>query len=63
MLFNVWGVIWPNQKKILGIVAATDEQKAQGAQDGGHGLARELRVVDPDAHVHGRGNARLAFLG
>jgi uncharacterized membrane protein len=28
MLFNVWGIIWPNQKKILGIVPATDEQKA-----------------------------------
>jgi uncharacterized membrane protein len=27
MLVNVWGVIWPNQKKILGIVPATDEQK------------------------------------
>ncbi|HLA71878.1 MAG TPA: urate hydroxylase PuuD [Steroidobacteraceae bacterium] len=29
MLFNVWGLIWPNQKKILGIVPATDEEKAQ----------------------------------
>ncbi len=29
MLLNVWGVIWPNQKKILGIIAATDEQKAK----------------------------------
>jgi uncharacterized membrane protein len=29
MLFNVWGLIWPNQKKILGIVPATEEQKAQ----------------------------------
>ena len=29
MLFNVWALIWPNQKKILGIVAATDEQKAK----------------------------------
>jgi uncharacterized membrane protein len=28
MLFNVWVFIWPNQKKILGIVTATDEQKA-----------------------------------
>ncbi len=28
MLFNVWGLIWPNQKKILGLVPATDEQKA-----------------------------------
>src|SRR3954463_4604174 len=27
MLFNVWVLIWPNQKKILGIVQATDEQK------------------------------------
>ena len=30
MLFNVWVLIWPNQKKILGIVSATDEQKAKG---------------------------------
>ena len=28
MLLNVWVLIWPNQKKLLGIVAATDEQKA-----------------------------------
>ena len=28
MLFNVWVLIWPNQKKILGIVSATDDQKA-----------------------------------
>src|SRR5882724_7602782 len=27
MLLNVWGIIWPNQKKILGLVPATDEQK------------------------------------
>ncbi len=29
MLFNVWMIIWPNQKKILGIVPATDEEKAK----------------------------------
>jgi uncharacterized membrane protein len=29
MLFNVWVLIWPNQKKILGIVAATDEEKVK----------------------------------
>ena len=28
MLFNVWVLIWPNQKKILGIVDATAEQIA-----------------------------------
>ncbi len=27
MLLNVWGLIWPNQKKILGLKPATDEQK------------------------------------
>lgn len=29
MLLNVWGIIWPNQKKLLGIVPATDEEKAK----------------------------------
>lgn len=29
MLLNVWGIIWPNQKKVLGIVPATDEEKAK----------------------------------
>lgn len=28
MLFNVWVFIWPNQKKILGLLPATDQQKA-----------------------------------
>jgi uncharacterized membrane protein len=32
MLFNVWVLIWPNQKKVLGMVEATDEQKARGAR-------------------------------
>ena len=27
MLFNVWALIWPNQKKILGIVTADDAAK------------------------------------
>jgi uncharacterized membrane protein len=27
MLFNVWVLIWPNQKKILGLQPATDEEK------------------------------------
>jgi uncharacterized membrane protein len=29
MLFNVWGIIWPNQKKVLGIKQATDQEKAK----------------------------------
>ena len=31
MAFNVWFIIWPAQKKILGIVDATDEEKAKAA--------------------------------
>src|SRR6266571_3348037 len=27
MLFNVWVLIWPNQKKILGLMPASDEEK------------------------------------
>jgi uncharacterized membrane protein len=29
MLFNVWVLIWPNQKKILGLMPASDEEKAR----------------------------------
>ena len=29
MLFNVWALIWPNQKKVLGMVEASDEEKAK----------------------------------
>jgi len=29
MLFNVWVFIWPNQKKILGIVQASEDEKAK----------------------------------
>jgi len=31
MAFNVWFVIWPNQKKALGLVEATPEVKAKAA--------------------------------
>ncbi|HYI64065.1 MAG TPA: urate hydroxylase PuuD [Allosphingosinicella sp.] len=31
MAANVWFVIWPNQKRALGIVAASDEAKAKSA--------------------------------
>ncbi len=29
MAFNVWFIIWPAQKKILGLAEATDEEKAR----------------------------------
>jgi uncharacterized membrane protein len=32
LAFNVWFIIWPNQKKALGIVAASPEEKAAAAR-------------------------------
>ena len=32
MLINVWLLIWPNQKKVLGMVEADDEEKARAAR-------------------------------
>ena len=32
MAYNVWMVIWPNQKKALGIIDATPEEKAKSAR-------------------------------
>lgn len=32
MLLNVWGIIWRNQKKVLGMVPASPEQKTQAAR-------------------------------
>ena len=29
MLINVWALIWPNQQKVLGLVQASDEDKAK----------------------------------
>jgi len=43
MLFNVWVLIWPNQKKILGIVSATDEEKAKARKTAG--LASRVNFV------------------
>ena len=32
MAYNVWFIIWPNQKKVLGIVESTPEEKAKSAR-------------------------------
>jgi uncharacterized membrane protein len=43
MAFNVWVIIWPNQKKVLGIVAADDTAKAKAAAAAG--IASRLNVL------------------
>jgi len=32
MAYNVWFIIWPNQKKVLGIVEVNSEEKAKSAK-------------------------------
>ena len=43
MAFNVWFIIWPNQQKVLGIVAADDAAKAKAAATAG--IASRLNVL------------------
>ena len=43
MAFNVWFIIWPAQKKILGFVAADDAAKAKAASAAG--IASRLNVL------------------
>ena len=32
MAFNVWGIIWPNQKKALGIIQVSADEKGKSAK-------------------------------
>jgi len=43
MFFNVWAIIWPNQKKILGLVPASEDEKARARRVAF--LASRLNVV------------------
>jgi uncharacterized membrane protein len=43
MALNVWVIIWPNQKKVLGIVAADDAAKAKAAAAAG--MASRVNVL------------------
>jgi uncharacterized membrane protein len=43
MAFNVWVIIWPNQKKVLGLVSADDAAKAKAASVAG--MASRLNTL------------------
>ena len=32
MAYNVWFIIWPNQKRVLGMAECTPEEKAKSAR-------------------------------
>lgn len=43
MFFNVWAIIWPNQKKILGLAPASEDEKTRARRVAF--LASRLNVV------------------
>ena len=43
MAFNVWFIIWPNQKKVLGLVYASDDEKLSAKAKAG--LASSINVI------------------
>ena len=49
MAFNVWFMIWPNQKKALGLVEADDATKAKAARTAMLDQPDQYAAVDPDA--------------
>ena len=53
MLLNVWGMIWRNQKRVLGIVPATDEQKAKARRIAFLASRANTMLSIPDALLYG----------
>jgi uncharacterized membrane protein len=43
MAFNVWFIIWPNQKKIIGLVEATADEKVAAGRIAG--LASRINTM------------------
>jgi uncharacterized membrane protein len=61
MLFNVWVLIWPNQKKVLGIVAASDEEKATARKVAGLASRTNFLLSIPMLLCMGAANHPLPF--
>ncbi len=58
MLFNVWVLIWPNQKKVLGLVEATADQIAKARRVAFLASRTNTDPVGADADEHGRLRSR-----
>ncbi len=55
MWFNVWFIIWPNQKKVLGIVPADDDAKKRAARVAG--LASRVNTMLSIPMLYGMASA------
>ncbi len=53
MLLNVWGMIWPNQKKILGFRSGDRRAEGESAPPRVPRVAHEHDALDSDALLHG----------
>ena len=62
MAFNVWMIIWPNQKKSAWHRDGVPGGKGRGRQDGRHDFAHQYHAVDPDAVLHGCAVARRSVI-
>jgi uncharacterized membrane protein len=54
MAFNVWFIVWPNDKKVLGIVEAKADEKAKAHRVAQLAGAHQHHALDPYALLHGR---------
>lgn len=63
MLFNVWHFIWPNQKKILGIKPASDEEKAKARRIAFIASRTNVVLSLPMLFLMTNGLSHRAFLG
>jgi uncharacterized membrane protein len=63
MLFNVWHLIWPNQKKILGFTPATDEVKAKARRIAMLASRTNMMLSIPMLFFMANGMSHRAVLG
>ncbi len=63
MLFNVWVLIWPNQQKILGMVQASDEEKAKARRVAFLASRTNLALSFPMLFFMGLGWTHRALIG
>jgi uncharacterized membrane protein len=61
MLFNVWVLIWPNQKKVLGLVPASDEEKAAARKTATLASRTNFVLSIPMLHCMGSATHGLPF--
>ena len=63
MLFNVWGLIWPNQQKILGMKKATDEEKVKARKIALYASRTNVLLSIPMLLLMTNGLSHRALLG